>query len=130
MSKWRSSCIWYIFHLCRFSLLLDVLEKNTSIFLLKLCYNRLGRDHHKPNASSDNLRYRLRIVTSSKPKLKILLWGNTFEEQWFFSFQILSNIDIYHSYNITYIKVIMIAPRQSKLLLKEYITVTIWQNLC
>ncbi|XP_050412915.2 uncharacterized protein LOC126827522 isoform X2 [Patella vulgata] len=63
-----------------FSKLLDVLEKNTSITLLKLCYNRLGREHTNSAATSDNLRYRLRIVTSSKPKLKILLWGNVFEE--------------------------------------------------
>ncbi|KAL8613057.1 hypothetical protein ACOMHN_008826 [Nucella lapillus] len=63
-----------------FSALLDVLEKNASILLLKLCYNRLGREHRNPTATSDNLRYRLRIVTSSKPKLKILLWGNSFDE--------------------------------------------------
>ncbi|CAG5119929.1 unnamed protein product, partial [Candidula unifasciata] len=63
-----------------FSILLDVLEKNTSIIHMKLCYNRLGREHSIPSANSDDLRYRLRIVTSSKPKLKILLWGNTFEE--------------------------------------------------
>ncbi|XP_046358373.1 uncharacterized protein LOC124136477 isoform X4 [Haliotis rufescens] len=63
-----------------FSKLLDVLEKNTSISLLKLCYNRLGREHNNPAATSDNLRYRLRIVTSSKPKLRILLWGNSFED--------------------------------------------------
>ena len=63
-----------------FSALLDVLEKNASISLLKLCYNRLGREHLNPAATSDNLRYRLRIVTSSKPKLKILLWGNSFDE--------------------------------------------------
>ncbi|XP_076448074.1 uncharacterized protein LOC143284855 isoform X2 [Babylonia areolata] len=63
-----------------FSALLDVLEKNASILLLKLCYNRLGREHRSPAATSDNLRYRLRIVTSSKPKLKILLWGNSFDE--------------------------------------------------
>ncbi|XP_070193628.1 uncharacterized protein [Littorina saxatilis] len=63
-----------------FSQLLDVLEKNASISLLKLCYNRLGREHLNPAATSDNLRYRLRIVTSSKPKLKILLWGNSFDE--------------------------------------------------
>ena len=63
-----------------FSTLLDVLEKNASILLLKLCYNRLGREHLNPTATSDNLRYRLRIVTSSKPKLKILLWGNAFDE--------------------------------------------------
>lgn len=63
-----------------FSKLLDALEKNASISLLKLCYNRLGREHQNPAATSDNLRYRLRIVTSSKPKLKILLWGNSFDE--------------------------------------------------
>ncbi|KAL8595205.1 hypothetical protein ACOMHN_043358 [Nucella lapillus] len=63
-----------------FSALLDVLEKNTSIWLLKLCYNLLGRQHLNPAATSDNLRYRLRIVTSSKPKLKILLWGNSFSD--------------------------------------------------
>ena len=64
-----------------FSSLLDVLEKTVSIRLLKLCYNRLGRCHtHDPAASSDNLRYRLRIVTSSRPRLKILLWGNSFDQ--------------------------------------------------
>ena len=63
-----------------FSKLLDAMEKNTSIHLLKLCYNRLGKEHANPAATSDNLKYRLRIVTSSKPKLKILLWGNSFEE--------------------------------------------------
>nr|KAG5705999.1 hypothetical protein BaRGS_028108 [Batillaria attramentaria] len=63
-----------------FSKLLDVLEKNASISLLKLCYNRLGKEYQNPAATSDNLRYRLRIVTSSKPKLKILLWGNAFDE--------------------------------------------------
>lgn len=63
-----------------FSKILDVLEKNASITLLKLCYNRLGREYQNPAATSDNLRYRLRIVTSSKPKLKILLWGNAFDE--------------------------------------------------
>lgn len=63
-----------------FSKLLDVLEKNTSIDHMKLCYNRLGKEFTNPSAASDNLRYRLRIVTSSKPKLKILLWGNSFDE--------------------------------------------------
>ncbi|CAL1539288.1 unnamed protein product [Lymnaea stagnalis] len=63
-----------------FSKLLDVLEKNTSIDHMKLCYNRLGKEFTNPSATSDNLRYRLRIVTSSKPKLKILLWGNSFDE--------------------------------------------------
>ncbi|XP_059165519.1 uncharacterized protein LOC131948059 isoform X2 [Physella acuta] len=63
-----------------FSKLLDVLEKNTSIDHMKLCYNRLGREFSNPSATVDNLRYRLRIVTSSKPKLKILLWGNSFDE--------------------------------------------------
>ncbi|XP_055881535.1 uncharacterized protein LOC106074422 isoform X3 [Biomphalaria glabrata] len=63
-----------------FSKLLDVLEKNTSIDQMKLCYNRLGKEYLNPAANSENLRYRLRIVTSSKPKLKILLWGNAFDE--------------------------------------------------
>ncbi|XP_076469366.1 uncharacterized protein LOC143299803 isoform X2 [Babylonia areolata] len=60
--------------------LLDVLEKNTSIRLLKLCYNHLGQEHPHSAPSSDDLRYRLRIVTSSQPTLKILLWGNSFSQ--------------------------------------------------
>uniref|UniRef100_A0A0B7A3V8 CARD domain-containing protein n=1 Tax=Arion vulgaris TaxID=1028688 RepID=A0A0B7A3V8_9EUPU len=63
-----------------FSKLLDVLEKNTSIVHMKLCYNKLGQEQFDPSATSENLRYRLRIVTSSKPKLQILLWGNSFED--------------------------------------------------
>lgn len=63
-----------------FSKLLDILEGNPTMTMLKLCYNRLGREHVNPEATSDNLKYRIRIVTSSNPKLKLLLWGNTFEE--------------------------------------------------
>ncbi|KAL4226974.1 hypothetical protein ACF0H5_014950 [Mactra antiquata] len=63
-----------------FSKLLDILEGNATLTLLKLCYNRLGREHLNPDATSDNLKYRIRIVTSSNPKLKLLLWGNTFED--------------------------------------------------
>ncbi|XP_052284570.1 uncharacterized protein LOC127881618 isoform X2 [Dreissena polymorpha] len=63
-----------------FSKLLDILESNTTLTLLKLCYNRLGKEHVDPEATSDNLKYRIRIVTSSNPKLKLLLWGNTFDE--------------------------------------------------
>ena len=63
-----------------FSRLLDVLASNTTLTLVKLCYNRLGKEHTNPDATSDNLKYRVRIVTSSNPKLKLLLWGNTFEE--------------------------------------------------
>lgn len=62
------------------SKLLDILEGNATLTMLKLCYNRLGREHMNPEATSDNLKYRIRIVTSSNPKLKLLLWGNTFEE--------------------------------------------------
>lgn len=63
-----------------FSKLLDILECNPTLTLLKLCYNRLGREHTNPSATSDDLRYRVRIVTSSNPKLKLLLWGNAFDE--------------------------------------------------
>lgn len=63
-----------------FSKLLDILECNPTLHLLKLCYNRLGREHTNPSATSDDLRYRIRIVTSSNPKLKLLLWGNSFDE--------------------------------------------------
>lgn len=63
-----------------FSKLLDILEGNATLTLLKLCYNRLGREHDNPEATSDNLKYRVRIVTSSNPKLKLLLWGNTFDD--------------------------------------------------
>lgn len=63
-----------------FSRLLDILESNVSLTMLKLCYNRLGREHTNPDATSDNLKYRIRIVTSSNPKLKLLLWGNSFED--------------------------------------------------
>ncbi|WAR26961.1 NLRC3-like protein [Mya arenaria] len=63
-----------------FSKLLDILESNATLTLVKLCYNRLGKEHNNPEATSDNLKYRIRIVTSSNPKLKLLLWGNTFEE--------------------------------------------------
>ena len=63
-----------------FSKILDILEGNPTLTLLKLCYNRLGREHDNPEATSDNLKYRVRIVTSSNPKLKLLLWGNTFDE--------------------------------------------------
>ena len=63
-----------------FSKLLDILEANPTLALLKLCYNRLGREHTNPDATSDSLKYRIRIVTSSNPKLKLLLWGNTFDE--------------------------------------------------
>lgn len=63
-----------------FSKLLDILEGNATLTLLKLCYNRLGKEHVNPEATSDNLKYRVRIVTSSNPKLKLLLWGNTFDE--------------------------------------------------
>ncbi|CAG5135535.1 unnamed protein product, partial [Candidula unifasciata] len=63
-----------------FSKLLDVLEKNTSIVHLKLCYNQLGKEQCNPGEISENLRYRLRIVTSSRPKLRILLWGNSFDD--------------------------------------------------
>ena len=63
-----------------FSKLLDILEANPTLTLLKLCYNRLGREHTNPDATSDSLKYRIRIVTSSNPKLKLLLWGNTFDE--------------------------------------------------
>lgn len=63
-----------------FSKLLDILEGNATLTLLRLCYNRLGREHINPEATSDNLKYRIRIVTSSNPKLKLLLWGNTIEE--------------------------------------------------
>ncbi|RUS91250.1 hypothetical protein EGW08_000962 [Elysia chlorotica] len=64
-----------------FSKLLDMLEKNTSLLQVKLCYNRLGEtEHTNPLATTENLRYRLRIVTSSRPKLKILLWGNAIDE--------------------------------------------------
>lgn len=63
-----------------FERILDALECNKSLHALKLCYNRLGRDTTSQTASSENLRYRVRIVTSSRPKLRLLLWGNTFEE--------------------------------------------------
>lgn len=63
-----------------FSKLLDVLECNPTITLMKLCYNRLGREYTNPAAASDDLRYRVRIVTSSNPKLKLLLWGNAFDD--------------------------------------------------
>ncbi|XP_033745952.1 LOW QUALITY PROTEIN: uncharacterized protein LOC117331369 [Pecten maximus] len=63
-----------------FSKILDILECNPTLTLLKLCYNRLGREHTNPSATSDDLRYRVRIVTSSNPKLKLLLWGNAFDE--------------------------------------------------
>lgn len=63
-----------------FSKLLDILEGNTTLTMLKLCYNRLGKEHVNPEATSDNLKYRIRIVTSSNPKLKLLLWGNSFED--------------------------------------------------
>ncbi|KAH3820255.1 hypothetical protein DPMN_122000 [Dreissena polymorpha] len=63
-----------------FSKLLDILESNTTLALLKLCYNRLGKENVDPEATSDNLKYRIRIVTSSNPKLKLLLWRNTFDE--------------------------------------------------
>lgn len=63
-----------------FAKLLDILESNTTVTLLKMCFNRLGREHTNPEATSDNLKYRIRIVTSSNPKLKLLLWGNTFDE--------------------------------------------------
>ncbi|CAI9740169.1 LRR and PYD domains-containing 2-like isoform X4 [Octopus vulgaris] len=63
-----------------FSSILDALEGNKTLHVLKLCYNRLGRDSSNPEANSENLRYRIKIVTSSRPKLKLLLWGNTFEE--------------------------------------------------
>ncbi|XP_071175630.1 uncharacterized protein [Mytilus edulis] len=63
-----------------FSKLLDVLECNPTITLMKLCYNRLGREFTNPAAASDDLRYRVRIVTSSNPKLKLLLWGNAFDD--------------------------------------------------
>nr|XP_022297660.1 uncharacterized protein LOC111107019 isoform X2 [Crassostrea virginica] len=63
-----------------FSKLLDVLECNPTMTLLKLCYNRLGKEHTNPSATSDDLKYRVRIVTSSNPKLKILLWGNSFDD--------------------------------------------------
>ncbi|XP_021343283.1 uncharacterized protein LOC110443404 isoform X3 [Mizuhopecten yessoensis] len=63
-----------------FSKILDILECNPTLTLLKLCYNRLGREHNNPSATSDDLRYRVRIVTSSNPKLKLLLWGNAFDE--------------------------------------------------
>ncbi|XP_048743826.1 uncharacterized protein LOC125657204 isoform X3 [Ostrea edulis] len=63
-----------------FSKLLDVLECNPTMTLLKLCYNRLGKEHSNPSATSDDLKYRVRIVTSSNPKLKILLWGNSFDD--------------------------------------------------
>ncbi|GFS11636.1 NACHT, LRR and PYD domains-containing protein 5 [Elysia marginata] len=64
-----------------FSKLLDTLEKNTCVLQVKLCYNNLGHtEHSNPQATTDNLRYRLRIVTSSRPKLKILLWGNPIDE--------------------------------------------------
>lgn len=63
-----------------FAKLLDILECNPTMTLMKLCYNRLGREHTNPSATSDGLRYRVRIVTSSNPKLKLLLWGNAFDE--------------------------------------------------
>lgn len=63
-----------------FSKMLDVLECNPTLTLLKLCYNRLGKEHTNPSATSDDLKYRVRIVTSSNPKLKILLWGNSFDD--------------------------------------------------
>lgn len=63
-----------------FERILDALECNKTLHALKLCYNRLGRDTSSQTASSEDLRYRVRIVTSSRPKLKLLLWGNTFEE--------------------------------------------------
>ena len=64
----------------RLSKLLDVLACNPMMTLLKLCYNRLGKEHTNPSATSDDLKYRVRIVTSSNPKLKILLWGNSFDD--------------------------------------------------
>ncbi|GAB1609227.1 uncharacterized protein LOC115226851 [Argonauta hians] len=63
-----------------FSAVLDALEGNKTLHVLKLCYNRLGKDSTNPEANSENLRYRIKIVTSSRPKLKLLLWGNTFEK--------------------------------------------------
>lgn len=63
-----------------FAKLLDILEANPTLTLLKLCYNRLGGEHSNPDATSDSLKYRIRIVTSSNPKLKLLLWGNTFDD--------------------------------------------------
>ena len=64
----------------RLSKLLDVLACNPMMTLLKLCYNRLGKEHANPSATSDDLKYRVRIVTSSNPKLKSLLWGNSFDD--------------------------------------------------
>ena len=46
--------------------LLDVLECNPTMALLKVCYNRLGKEHTNPSATSNDLKYRVRIVTSSK----------------------------------------------------------------
>ncbi|KAK3103189.1 hypothetical protein FSP39_017158 [Pinctada imbricata] len=63
-----------------FAKILDILECNPTLTMLKLCYNRLGREYSNPSASSDDLRYRVRIVTSSNPKLKLLLWGNAFDD--------------------------------------------------
>ena len=63
-----------------FAKLLDIMEANPTLTLLKLCYNRLGREHTNPEATSDSLKYRIRIVTSSNPKLKLLLWGNAFDD--------------------------------------------------
>ena len=40
-----------------FSKLLDVLECNPTMTLLKLCYNRLGKEHTNPSATSDALQY-------------------------------------------------------------------------
>uniref|UniRef100_A0A8W8LTG8 Sushi domain-containing protein n=1 Tax=Magallana gigas TaxID=29159 RepID=A0A8W8LTG8_MAGGI len=45
-----------------------------------LCYNRLGKEHSNPSATSYDLKYRVRIVTSSNPKLMILLWVNSFDD--------------------------------------------------
>ncbi|XP_064606250.1 uncharacterized protein LOC135471115 isoform X2 [Liolophura sinensis] len=60
--------------------LLDSLVGNHSLTLLKLCYNRFGRESVSCAMDVDDIRFKMHCVTSSKPKLKILLWGNSLDD--------------------------------------------------
>ena len=64
-----------------FPKLLDVLECNHPPTLLKLCYNRLGKKHTNPSATSADFKYKVRIVTSTNPALKILIFSISFDDQ-------------------------------------------------
>ena len=64
-----------------FPKLLDVLECNHPSTLLKLCYNRLGKKHTNPSATSADFMYKVRIVTSINPKLNILILSISFDDQ-------------------------------------------------